>query len=169
MPDSLEIIVRPDNSDNWRGSEIGKAIVATSARLEAAGFHNVEIIAPSTAKGTTRLNISATSSAFRALWRICTCQPIIAMTACQMPWTSTPSERPAAARTWQPAMLEYVDGGVGDLLADLGEADAASRQKTGIAARQRTDGTASPGWLIVTHRSRRAAETAPHPNCGPSG
>ena len=48
VPDALEIILEPDNTDHWRGRQIGEAILAASARLKAAGF-SPEIIAPSTA------------------------------------------------------------------------------------------------------------------------
>jgi len=48
VPDALEIMLEPDNSDEWRGSQIGEAIRSVSARLKADGF-SPEIIAPSTA------------------------------------------------------------------------------------------------------------------------
>jgi O-glycosyl hydrolase len=48
VPDSLEIILEPDNTEHWRGRQIGEAIRAVSARLKALGF-SPEIIAPSTA------------------------------------------------------------------------------------------------------------------------
>jgi hypothetical protein len=46
VPDGLEVILEPDNSD-WDGTDIGRAIVQTAARLEAAGFRP-EFIGPST-------------------------------------------------------------------------------------------------------------------------
>ena len=48
VPDALEIILEPDNSDHWRGRQIGEAIRSVSARLKESGF-SPEIIAPSTA------------------------------------------------------------------------------------------------------------------------
>ena len=48
VPDALEIILEPDNSDDWRGRQIGEAIRSVSARLKESGF-SPEIIAPSTA------------------------------------------------------------------------------------------------------------------------
>ncbi len=48
VPDALEIILEPDNTEHWRGRQIGEAIRAASARLKAAGF-SPQIIAPSTA------------------------------------------------------------------------------------------------------------------------
>lgn len=48
VPDSLEIVLEPENTDDWRGREIGRAILAVKARLNSAGF-DPEIVAPSTA------------------------------------------------------------------------------------------------------------------------
>jgi len=48
VPDALEIILEPDNTNDWRGRQIGEAIRTASARLKAEGF-SPEIIAPSTA------------------------------------------------------------------------------------------------------------------------
>jgi hypothetical protein len=50
VPDGLEIILEPDNSD-WNGTDIGRAIVQTGSRLEAAGFRP-EFIGPSTTNMT---------------------------------------------------------------------------------------------------------------------
>jgi len=46
-PDSLEIILEPDNGDGWSPTAVGRAIVAAKSRLAAAGI-NPKIIAPST-------------------------------------------------------------------------------------------------------------------------
>lgn len=48
VPDALEIILEPDNSEHWRGRQIGEAIRTTIPRLKAKGFAP-QIIAPSTA------------------------------------------------------------------------------------------------------------------------
>ena len=47
VPDAVEILLEPDNVSVWNGTLIGQAMVATAARLSAAGFHP-EFIAPST-------------------------------------------------------------------------------------------------------------------------
>ncbi|MBN1672561.1 MAG: SBBP repeat-containing protein [Kiritimatiellae bacterium] len=46
VPDGLEIILEPDNVAQWNGTVLGRAIVATAARLAAHGF-TPRIIAPS--------------------------------------------------------------------------------------------------------------------------
>jgi hypothetical protein len=46
-PDSFEIALEPENTEHWRGKQMGRALVAVAARLRAAGY-NPEFIAPST-------------------------------------------------------------------------------------------------------------------------
>lgn len=48
VPDALEIILEPDNSEHWRGRQIGEAIRAVSARLKTEGI-SPQFVAPSTA------------------------------------------------------------------------------------------------------------------------
>jgi hypothetical protein len=48
-PDAWEVILEPDNTNFWRGPTIGAAIVATAARLSAAGI-TAKFITPSTAR-----------------------------------------------------------------------------------------------------------------------
>ena len=54
VPNSVEMILEPDNTPNWRGSTIGQALVATGDRLAAAGFHPA-FIAPSTTNMQTAI------------------------------------------------------------------------------------------------------------------
>ncbi|HYN07668.1 MAG TPA: S8 family serine peptidase [Vicinamibacterales bacterium] len=49
VPNGIEVVLEPDNSaPNWNGTQIGQVMVATAARLQAAGFAVPEFIAPST-------------------------------------------------------------------------------------------------------------------------
>ncbi len=48
VPDAIEVILEPDNTENWNSGEvIGKAIVATAKRLQTHGYRP-HFIAPST-------------------------------------------------------------------------------------------------------------------------
>ena len=47
VPDAVEIILEPDNTQNWRAAQIGAAIVAAGDRLRAAGFEP-DFVAPTT-------------------------------------------------------------------------------------------------------------------------
>ncbi|MBC7791193.1 MAG: hypothetical protein H7Z74_14705 [Anaerolineae bacterium] len=50
VPDALEVALEPENNIHWQdGAVLGRAIVAATRRLRAAGF-NLDIIAPSTTK-----------------------------------------------------------------------------------------------------------------------
>lgn len=148
-PDSLEIIIEPDNTRDWSGVAIGRAIVAASSRLDAAGFPNVEIIAPSTAKAQRALSyfedIRSVPGAAQRMTTLAYHRYDGAPDALDL---NEIRDAAHAARV-KTAMLEYVDGSVSDLLADLSEGDATAWQKYGIGAMQRADGATSPGWLIT--------------------
>lgn len=58
VPDAVEIILEPDNAGApWNGDLIGRAIVATSARLAAAGFNPV-FVAPSSSTLGSAIQVS---------------------------------------------------------------------------------------------------------------
>ena len=38
IPDAFEVILEPENTDDWRGREIGLGLVAAAKRLRRAGF-----------------------------------------------------------------------------------------------------------------------------------
>lgn len=149
VPDSLEIIIEPDNTSDWSGVAIGRAIVAASARLDAAGFPNVEIIAPSTAKAQRALayyeDIRSVPGAAQRMTVLAYHRYDGAPDALDLNQIRDMA-RAARVRT---AMLEYVDGSIGDLIADLSEGDATAWQNYGIAARARGEGPLRPGSLIV--------------------
>lgn len=47
-PDYWEVILEPENTADWNGTLIGRAVVATAARLREAGFGHIRFIGPST-------------------------------------------------------------------------------------------------------------------------
>lgn len=47
VPDTVEVILEPDNTPFWRGKQIGQAIVATARMLASRGF-SPKFVAPST-------------------------------------------------------------------------------------------------------------------------
>jgi O-glycosyl hydrolase len=47
VPDAWEVVLEPDNTDFWRGTQIGEAIVAAGKRLAAHGYGAIKFIAPS--------------------------------------------------------------------------------------------------------------------------
>ncbi len=149
IPDSLEIIIEPDNSDDWDGTAIGKAIIAAATRLDAAGFPNVEIIAPSTAKAQRALSyfadIQRVPGAVRRMSTLSYHRYEGAPGASDL--QAIRSAAQSANKTT--AMLEYVDGGIDDLIADLSRGNASAWQQYGIATKPAKDKPVRPGWLIV--------------------
>ncbi len=148
VPDSLEMIVEPDNTNEWNGVVIGRAIVAVSDRLAAAGFPGVKIIAPSTAKARRALSyFEDIKSVPGAASRMST----LAYHRYEgEPDTLDLNEIRDAARAsrMQTAMSEYVDGDMTDLISDLNDADVSSWQSYGIAARIPWEQPARPGTLL---------------------
>ena len=50
VPNGIDVVNEPDNFADWsNGTRIGRVIVATANKLQAAGFAVPEFIAPSTA------------------------------------------------------------------------------------------------------------------------
>ena len=148
-PDSLEIVIEPDNTDDWSGVAIGHAIVAARARLNEEGFTGVEIIAPSTAKGQRALDylddLKKVPGALNAL-----------STISYHRYDGEPSSsdlndlaRTAGKTGKRTAMLEYVDADITDLIADLSDGSATAWQQYGIAARVGDDRPLKPGWLML--------------------
>lgn len=149
VPDSLEIILEPDNSAKWRGSEIGRAIVAVSRRLKAAGYGDVAIIAPSTAKAGRALAYFEDAARVPGAADAMTTLSYHRYEGEPAPDVLHEIRDSARRHGLSTAMLEYVDGDLADLIADLTEADASAWQQFGIAAPLRPDGTPRPGWLIM--------------------
>jgi hypothetical protein len=55
VPDAWNVMLEPDNTDFWRGEQIGRAIVAAGNRLKAHGF-TPSFIAPSTTNMSTAIS-----------------------------------------------------------------------------------------------------------------
>ena len=130
-PDGLEITLEPENTEHWRGRQIGEAIVAVAKRLKAAGF-SPEMIGPSTTAATAApryfddmiavpgvANLISEFSYHRYDSRANSALPDIAERA-----------RKHGVRT---AMLEHVGGDVKELYADLTVANASAWQQYGLA------------------------------------
>lgn len=138
VPDALEIILEPENTDHWSGRAIGEAIVAVTDRLAAAGYRP-QIIAPSTTWAERAVPylqdiLSVPGAAER-----------IDMLAYHRygPFTSGAlPEIAGAARQLglQTGMLEFTDGDIDMLIEDLTVANVSAWQQYGVA-RKVQDGT----------------------------
>ncbi len=133
VPNALEVTLEPENTDHWRGREIGNAIVATVRRLKQGGF-TPDIIAPSTTAA------SAAPTYFDELATVAGATGLMTELAYHRYRDRSPDQfLPAiAARAKQyglhTAMLEHVAGDALELHADLTVANAAAWQQYGVAS-----------------------------------
>lgn len=147
-PDALEIILEPDNSDDWRGRQIGEAIVAVSHRLEQQGFGKVQIIAPSVSVGRRA------PAYFEDLAKVPGAAERVSVLSYHRYGGVFPQEtlmevaadaRRIGART---AMLEYTHATVNDLFDDLTTGNVSSWQKYSIVGLYKDDSDTAPGNML---------------------
>ena len=130
--DAIEIILEPENTESWRGRQIGNAVVQTSNRLAAEGFFP-EIIAPSTTQMTNAVPyLSDLSTVAGAIEKVDT-----------FAYHRYGAESASAARSikdmaiqngLKTAMLEKVGADIGVLFEDLSVANASAWTQYGMAA-----------------------------------
>lgn len=134
MPDALEIILEPDNTDHWRGHEIGAGMVAVVKRLNQAGFFP-QIIAPSTAAARASLDY------FDRAMQVPGAAKAITTFAYHRYYESAAAIEKVLPRISErakrfgvdTAMLEQLTGGVAELHDDLTKANVSSWQQWAIA------------------------------------
>jgi hypothetical protein len=132
VPDAVEIILEPDNIPEWSsGTLIGQAMVATSARLAAAGFHP-EFIAPSVT------NMAKAVPYFDDLVKVPgAAQLIDVLSYHRYGGVSTATlaqiAQRAASRGIRTGMLEHIASGVEDLYQDLTVGMNSEWQQFGLA------------------------------------
>jgi len=129
---ALEIILEPENTENWRGTQIGNAILKVTDRIGAEGF-TPEIIAPSTTAMSSAVPyLNLMSGVPGAIDRVDT-----------FAYHRYGSESSAMARSikqaavqnnLKTAMLEKVGAGVDQLFEDLRVADVSAWTQYGMAA-----------------------------------
>ncbi len=146
-PDKLEIILEPDNSDHWRGQQIGQAIVAATRRLEKDGFSAPRIIAPSTSLARN------TPAYFDGMAKVPGATTHLSELSYHR-YDRLVSEgllreiRERARKVGaQPAMLEWTNGTIDDLFDDLTIANASGWQKYAIATLAQ-GGPVRPGYML---------------------
>ena len=136
VPDALGITLEPENTEHWRGRQIGAALVAAAKRLRQAGF-TPEFIAPSTTAA------SAAPVYFDEIAKV----PGAAELMSEFSYhryrdSSVKDVLPEIAKRakkfgLRSAMLEHVGGNMAELHADLTVANASAWQQYGIAAELR--------------------------------
>jgi hypothetical protein len=131
-PDAFEIVLEPNNTERWRGPEIGRGLVAVRDRLARNGF-TPQFIAPSNA------STSGAISYFDAMIQIPGAAGALHTFAYHRYGESTGDVAAiysrAQARGLKTAMLEKVDAGLDVLLEDLMVGHVSSWQQWAIAGK----------------------------------
>ena len=147
LPDKLEIILEPDNSDEWRGRQIGQAIVAVTRRLEKGGFAPPLVIAPSTSLARNMLayfdGMAKVPGAVAHLSEL-SYHRYDRLVPDALLGQIRDRARKAGAR---PAMLEWTEGTIDDLFDDITIANVSGWQKYAIASLSRS-GRSIPGYML---------------------
>ena len=144
IPDALEVVLEADNTDFWRGANVGEGLLAAKERLNAAGFYP-EFIGPSTALA------SLATTYFDGIVSVPGAADALDMFSYHRYDSSvnenTLQDIAEAARTWnlQTGMLEHVGADSDELIDDLIYGNISSWQQYGIA----TDLLDNPGGYYL--------------------
>jgi len=127
-PDSLELVLEPDNTRDWRGAQLGRGAVAVKTRLRAAGY-DPELIAPSTAAPSAALTYLAELSTIPGA------TSVVTTLSYHRYGLADPSAIRAAAqaRGMRTAMLEHTSADVNELYEDLTVGDVSAWQKYALS------------------------------------
>jgi O-glycosyl hydrolase len=166
-PDSLELVLEPENTLDWRGREIGEALLAVTDRVRQDGFEP-KILAPS------NMSMSHAIEYFDEMLRV----PGVAARLDTFVYHRYRQQRTsdverirsrAAAHGVKTAMLEKLNGTIDMLMEDLTVGHVSAWQLWGPAGRQRgepngdvyalVDATTDPSAPAIT-RAHRADELA---------
>lgn len=158
VPDALEIILEPENTDHWRGRQIGLAIVATMDRLRRAGF-SPQVIAPSVSKAA---NFAAYFDAMIAVPGVL---PLLHTAAYHrydiQSGRAIPDIRKRADQhKLQTGMLELLSGDAEVLHGDLKDMNVSAWQMWGIANRMTTPGSVTKSFYYEVDLSDPARPRA---------
>ena len=136
VPDAFEVILEPDNTAGWRGSNIGRGLVAATDRLRGSGF-TPEVIAPSNS------TMEGAISYFDEMMAV----PGAASRVRSFAYHRYGSQRVsdvatirarAQAAGLKTAMLEKVDAGIDVLLEDLTVGNVSAWQQWAAASSTKT-------------------------------
>lgn len=130
-PNAVEMVLEPDNTSMWSGPRIGQAMVATAAKLAAAGFHP-EFIAPSTS------NMRAAVTYFDEMISVPGVRGLVSQLSYhRYAGVSDENLRLIAQRAStfgvSTAMLEHIGSDVEDLYRDLTLANASAWEQFTLA------------------------------------
>jgi hypothetical protein len=157
VPDTLEIVLEPENTAEWRGQEIGKGAVAALARLREDGF-TPRIILPSTTAAQ-----NAPGYFDEALRVPGVAEHLFSLSYHRYDGRDAAKAfdaiRARASAHGIPAeMLEYTEGTDRDLLEDLTVVNAAGWQLYSIAGPRTPGQQEPPGTSVLVYVERGGPE-----------
>lgn len=135
-PDAFEVILEPDNTEGWRGGNIGRGLVAATDRLKANGF-TPEVIAPSNS------TMGGAISYFDEMMAVPGAASRVGNFAYHRYGSESSSDLAtirarAKAAGIKTAMLEKVDAGIDVLLEDLTVGNVSGWQQWAAASSTKT-------------------------------
>ncbi len=156
VPDAVEMILEPDNGTAWNGTKIGLAMVATAARLAAAGFHP-DFIAPSTT------SMAAAATYFDAIAAVTGALGVVDEISFHRYAGVSDAALSAIAQRGalyglRTAMLEHLGSGADDLYKDLTVGQVSAWQQFGLAYPSASD-NGSVYFLIQGNHPVAASRT----------
>lgn len=159
-PDFVEIILEPDNSDDWSGDAIGRALVELKQKL-AANAPQVKFIAPSTA------HAGNAAAYFDKLASVPGAAGLVSVLSYHR-YDGDGANRAlpgivarAAKANIDMAMLEYVDASAETLFSDLTRGRATAWQLYGAADHADAVEGAKPGYLLAATSSAAPSSLTP--------
>ena len=129
--DAFTIINEPDNTATWGSVQIGNALAAVKSRLDAAGYPDINYIAPSVLAASNAIpyanGMASVAGAMSALKTLSYHR--------YQPGDYAAIRNYALSRNLQTDMSEYINATVDTLLDDLTLANVSSWQKWALATR----------------------------------
>ena len=167
VPDGLEVVLEPENTNGWRGIQIGRAGVAATDRLQSRDI-TPELLLPSVKNAQNAVRFFQSAISVPGVW-----QRTRALTyhryAGRRAKILGEIRNVARGRSVRVEMLEYTNGRVDDLIQDLIVAQASAWQLYSIIARhppasQETAksvmlyGSPEDGQVGLSHQGRELAQ-----------
>jgi hypothetical protein len=138
VPDAVEVMLEPDHTPQWTGTQVGQAMVAAGARLAAAGY-TPEFIGPSVmsmANAVPFLDAIAAVPGALTYWREISYHRYQGVSDA----TLTAIRNRATALGLRTSMLEHIGSDVESLYKDLTLANVSAWQQFTIAFPTTDDG-----------------------------
>lgn len=148
VPDAFEMVLEPENSLDWGGTEIGMAMVATDRRLKQQGFAPA-YLAPSTSAARNAPGFIDKMMAVPGVPELVKTFSYHRYDGGITASTLHEIDRRAYRSKVETAMLEHLTGDAAELHSDLTDVNVSSWQQFGIAYRDLPNRDQQGGYLFL--------------------